>query len=198
MAVGFGSALLQINQSHILSASTCCLSPPALPTSVCFSSHLSLQWIFFLLSFPPQVNPILSYLFLLLCRRCRASSSHGMWFTAGDSAPYTVAFCFNFLTPPSPPPPPPLLELTISSHLHFSSPWFPLFPSFISLPDKMYRMHLISRVDTVSKKHEATMQGSSPTRLRLWLWRMLECEVWTGDEIRHKEGTDAGVMTVVK
>lgn len=45
MAVDFGSVLLQINQSHFFSASTCCLPPPALPTSVCFGSHQSLQWI---------------------------------------------------------------------------------------------------------------------------------------------------------
>lgn len=83
MAVDFGSALLQISQSHIFSASTCCLLPPALPTSVCFSSHLSLQWIFS------------SYLFLLLCRRCRASSSHGLWFTAWDSAPYSFLFSLS-------------------------------------------------------------------------------------------------------
>lgn len=52
--------------------------------------------------------------------------------TSSSSVHFTIASpgdsCFHFLTPPSPPPP--LPSLTISSHLHFSSPWLLPLPPF--------------------------------------------------------------------
>lgn len=134
MAVDFGTVLLQINQSHIFNASTCCLPPPALPTSVCFSSHLPLQWISSSYLFLPGEtlsDPIFSSF--------RAGGAelrlHVVCGLRRETLPL-IAFCFHFLTPPSPPPPssftlvnhflPSTFSLSLMSSLPFLYHLFPI------------------------------------------------------------------------